>query len=79
MLENKLDEHGVAPNSPIRPWRTSNPVHVLKKRRNYEGKYDPERAGIAVRIHGSTVHVISFNGSVLGVLWGSLCSARQLK
>ena len=43
MLENKLDEHGVAPNSPICPRRTSNPVHVLKKRGKYDGKYDPER------------------------------------
>ncbi len=42
-LENKLDEHGVAPNSPICLRRTSNPVHVLKKREKYEGKYDPER------------------------------------
>ena len=35
MLENKLDEHGVATNSQIRPRRTSNHVHV-------DGKYDPE-------------------------------------
>ena len=42
MLENKLDEYGVAPNSPIRPRRTSNPVHILKKRGKYLGKYDPE-------------------------------------
>jgi hypothetical protein len=42
MLENKLDERGVAPNSPIRPRRTSNPVHILKKRAKFQGKYDPE-------------------------------------
>jgi hypothetical protein len=43
MLENKLDARGVASNSPIRPRRTSNTVHVLKKRAKYEGKFDPER------------------------------------
>ena len=43
MLENKLDARGVAPNSPIRPRRTSNTVHVLKKRAKYEGKFDPDR------------------------------------
>ena len=43
MLENKLDERGVAPNSPIRPRRTSNPIHSIKKRQKYDGKYDPER------------------------------------
>jgi hypothetical protein len=43
MLENKLDARGVAPNSPIRPRRTSNTVHVLKKRAKYEGKFDHER------------------------------------
>jgi hypothetical protein len=43
MLENKLNEHGVAPNSPIFHWRTSHTDHVFKKRDKYQGKYDPER------------------------------------
>ena len=43
MLENKLNEHGVAPNSPIRPRRVSNTPHVLQKREKFQGKYDPER------------------------------------
>jgi hypothetical protein len=43
MLENRLNAHGVAPNSPIHPRRVSNTPHVLKKRERNEGKYDPER------------------------------------
>jgi hypothetical protein len=43
MLENRLNAHGVAPNSPICPRRVSNTHHVLKKRERNKGKYDPER------------------------------------
>jgi hypothetical protein len=43
MLENRLNDHGVAPNSPICPRRVSNAPHVLKKRASNEGRYDPER------------------------------------
>jgi hypothetical protein len=43
MLENRLNAHGVAPNSPICPRRVSNTPHVLKKRERNKGKYDPER------------------------------------
>ena len=42
MLENKLNEHGVAPNSLICPRRVSNTPHVLCKREKFQGKYDPE-------------------------------------
>jgi hypothetical protein len=43
MLENRLNEYGEAPNSPICPRRVSNTPHVLKKRDKHEGRYDPER------------------------------------
>ena len=43
MLENKLNEHGMAPNSPICHRRVSNTSHVLCKREKFQGKYDPER------------------------------------
>jgi len=43
MLENKLNEYGVAPSSPIRPRRVSNTPHVIKKRAKKEGRYDSER------------------------------------
>ena len=42
MLENKLNDNGVAPNSPIRPRRRSDPIHVLKKREQFQGKYNPK-------------------------------------
>jgi hypothetical protein len=35
MLENKLTDNGVAPNSPICPQRRSDPVHVLNKREQF--------------------------------------------
>jgi hypothetical protein len=43
MLENRLNEYGVAPNSPICPRRVSNNPHVIKKRARNKGRYDPER------------------------------------
>jgi hypothetical protein len=43
MLENKLNERGVAPRSPNQPRRASNTPHVLSKREKFEGKYDPDR------------------------------------
>jgi hypothetical protein len=43
MLENRLNEYGVAPNSPICPRRVSNTPHVIKKRARNEGRYDSER------------------------------------
>ncbi len=42
MLENKLNEHGGAPNSPICPRRASDAIHILKKREKYQGKWDFE-------------------------------------
>ena len=42
MLVNKVNDNGMAPNSPIRPRRTSNPIHLFRKREQYQGKYDPE-------------------------------------
>jgi len=42
MLENRLKEYGVAPNSPICPRRVSNTPYVIKKRARNEGRYDPE-------------------------------------
>ena len=49
MLENRLNQYGEAPNSPIRPRRVSNTPHVLKKRNKHEGRYDPER-GVFKRV-----------------------------
>jgi hypothetical protein len=43
MLENKLDERGVAASSPIRPRRASNMVHILKKREKFRGKWDSHK------------------------------------
>ncbi len=43
MLGNRLDEYGVAPNSPIHPRRVSNTPHVIKKRARNDGRYDSER------------------------------------
>jgi hypothetical protein len=72
MLENKLNQYGEAPNSLICPRRVSNTPHVLKKRDNRKGKYDPERGAFkqvstvylarpctgCPKDHGTIVHVI---------------------
>jgi hypothetical protein len=42
MLANKLNDCGMVPNSPIFLQMASEVVHILKKRKRFQGKWDFE-------------------------------------